>query len=444
MKAYIGVIKGLLCFQKGVIPAQQNCMTPNSQFDFAAANISITRQITSFPREDTPRIIGISSFGLSGTLAHIILEDPFEQPSPATWLYPKLFLLSAKSNVSFTSLLERYLAFAQSSKSLETGFRAICRSSQTCRDHFVLRRAFPVDDRISWTTALSNELHSPSPQRILRAGGVNMGIWFDLPALTTDFNIFESPLIKHESDLVAHGKWDSCYSFFAQQLVIANVLRTLGCKISLVGGGGIAEWVAAVYAGALGIESVFQKVAGRNGLKTYVLRGSEEEIMESLTNWLPSELSIRGHLGEKCFIIEGTEHAAEECAATGRFNINFDPGMQPAEAPYAVTSRPRVPVFSGYLGDVLDETTASSPTYWSRVSNNFFETSKAVEGLADCCDLVLHIGGQSLPFDRKRYLHHGSESLEMLLGKLYEAGCDIHWAQLGADGEMPHLPVYQW
>jgi 3-oxoacyl-(acyl-carrier-protein) synthase/SAM-dependent methyltransferase len=94
----LGVIKTLLSMRAGVVPPAANFSSPNPHIDFDSAPVRVSTQETPWtPAPDGRRYAAVSSFGYSGTNAHLVLSDhpaPGRQPaSPRLQLVP----LSARS-----------------------------------------------------------------------------------------------------------------------------------------------------------------------------------------------------------------------------------------------------------------------------------------------------------------------------------------------------------
>ncbi|WP_437924554.1 beta-ketoacyl synthase N-terminal-like domain-containing protein [Sorangium sp. So ce291] len=75
-----GLIKAVLALEHGVIPANQHFRTLNPRIDLTGTPFVIPSENLPWAAGDKARIAGVSSFGLSGTNAHVVLE---EAPRPA-------------------------------------------------------------------------------------------------------------------------------------------------------------------------------------------------------------------------------------------------------------------------------------------------------------------------------------------------------------------------
>jgi NAD(P)-dependent dehydrogenase (short-subunit alcohol dehydrogenase family)/acyl carrier protein len=71
----LGLAKAVMSLKKGFVPPQPHFKTPNPHIDFAVAPVRVARTLEPLPRSGRPLAGGVSSFGLSGVNAHVVVRE---------------------------------------------------------------------------------------------------------------------------------------------------------------------------------------------------------------------------------------------------------------------------------------------------------------------------------------------------------------------------------
>ncbi|MBM7846683.1 type I polyketide synthase [Herpetosiphon giganteus] len=106
-----GLIKAVLALHHELIPQQLHFSKPNPHIDWANYPIEVAATNRQWQRGQRPRYAGVSSFGMSGTNAHIILQEAPNQVAAKPFTEHDrmlLFPLSAKQPQALRALAERY------------------------------------------------------------------------------------------------------------------------------------------------------------------------------------------------------------------------------------------------------------------------------------------------------------------------------------------------
>ncbi|AUX47813.1 uncharacterized protein SOCE26_093370 [Sorangium cellulosum] len=146
-----GLVKAVLALQRGVIPANQHFTTLNPRIDLSGTPFVIPTRNLPWARGDRPRIAGVSAFGLSGTNAHVVLEEAPRPPAAAAAGEERplvLLPLSARSPQALSDLAQAYLCdLAGAPREGAARLRDIAYTAAVRRSHHEHRAALVARSR---------------------------------------------------------------------------------------------------------------------------------------------------------------------------------------------------------------------------------------------------------------------------------------------------------
>ncbi|PPK68487.1 type I polyketide synthase [Actinokineospora auranticolor] len=85
-----GVIKVVEALRHAVIPRTLHADHPSTEVDWTTGRVEVAADARPWPGTDRPRRAGVSAFGVSGTNAHVILEQAPDTPTESRALEPAL------------------------------------------------------------------------------------------------------------------------------------------------------------------------------------------------------------------------------------------------------------------------------------------------------------------------------------------------------------------
>ncbi|MEK3795327.1 type I polyketide synthase [Paenibacillus sp. FSL R7-0204] len=145
-----GLIKAVLALKYKKLPPSLHFTRPNSKIDFSDSPVFVNDILREWECEGSPRRCGVSSFGLSGTNSHVILEEApasVTEGSESEQDKLRILTLSAKTRESLHHLVEEYCRFT--AKASDIHLDNLCYTANTGRGHYTYRAAIlftTIDD----------------------------------------------------------------------------------------------------------------------------------------------------------------------------------------------------------------------------------------------------------------------------------------------------------
>ncbi|MFF0416262.1 type I polyketide synthase [Kitasatospora sp. NPDC004745] len=298
-----GVIKSVLALQHGVLPRTLHAEEPTRKVDWSAGAVRLLTQAQEWPRTGRPRRVGVSSFGMSGTNAHAIVEEApaltggvpeatggtpeaAGEASPADRALP--WLLSARSPAALRSQAGRLLARLDADPGLDAG--EVARTLAGGRAVFPHRAALLGGGREQLReelAALADGLPSAGVAEGRARGGTVLVFpgqgaqWAGMAVELLDSSeVFAASMADCEAALAPHVDWSLTDvlrthdpldrvdvvqpALFAVMVSLATLWGSWGITPDAVLGHSQGEIAAAVVAGALTLEDGARVVALRS------------------------------------------------------------------------------------------------------------------------------------------------------------------------------------
>ncbi len=350
-----GIIKMVLSLRHGVLPATLHAGTPSSHVDWTTGNVRLLAESRPWPETGRPRRAAVSSFGMSGTNAHAVLEaapEPVaaELSGPAA-TGPVPWVLSAKTPDSLASQARRLQArvgAAQGVRAADVGY-----SLANSRSTFEQRAVLVAAGEHSGHDALGALAHGRAVPGLVRGSARHGGkVAFVFPGqgsqwvgmaldLMDTSPAFAARMRDCERALAPFVDWslpavlgdDAMLqrvdvvqpALFAVMVSLAEAWRAHGVQPDAVIGHSQGEIAAAAVAGALSLEDAARVVALRSkAILALAGRGGMVSVAasrESVEARLTEQLSVAAVNGPAAVVVSGAPDALDElirsCEADG-------------------------------------------------------------------------------------------------------------------------------
>ncbi|MGW6293292.1 type I polyketide synthase [Streptomyces sp. NPDC055058] len=439
-----GVIKTVMALQHGRLPRTLHVDTPSTHVDWDAGHVRLLTEPADWPvTEGRPRRAAVSSFGISGTNAHTILEaapEETEEPgdaeeAPAARLPLAPWLLSARGADALRGQAARLLGHAEAhpGDDPQVTARALATTRQSFEHRAVVLAESTDATRDALAALAAGEEHpAVVTGRALRGAtaflfsgqgaqrpGMGRELYLSFPAFAHPFDEIcdhlDSELGVSLRDVVLDGAPDdetlretglAQPALFAIEVALFRLMESWGVVPKYVLGHSLGELSAAHVAGVWSLPDACRLVAARGRLMQALPQGGAMVAVEAAEDEVTALLAPHGDAvsvaavnGPRATVISGDAAAVEAVAAelgargrttrrlrvshafhSGRMDAVLDDFRAVAET--VTAHKPRLTVVSNLTGRPATADELASADYWVRHLRHAVRFADGVDWLA--------------------------------------------------------------
>ncbi len=470
-----GLIKSVLALSHGEIPGQLHFETPNALVRWDKLPLTVPTNTAPWPASARRRIAGVSSFGFSGTNAHVVLEEaPAVEPA-ATQSDRPLHLLTLSARTP-DALRELALRYEQRLADPSDALADICYTANTGRAHLRHRLAivaadaqearerladFAADRRAAGVTSGEvDERAAPKLAMLFPGQGAQFadmgrGLYEAHPVFRRTIDqcdeIANDQLgVSLRSKLYAEqgaassldSTADTQLALFAVEYATYQLWRSWGIEPTLVVGHSLGEYAAACVAGVFSLENGLRLVATRGRLMQALPAGgmmtavtADERTVTEAIKSSGGEVAIAAVNGPKQVVVSGHTSAVEplvkqfaaQSIKTQPLKVSHafhSPLMEPMLAEFEVACRtvsfssPSMMIVSNVHGRVVSQEMAAADYWLDQIRRpvRFADCVREIDRLG--ADAYLEVGPQTTLVALARQCLTGSETDTLWLPSL--------------------------
>ncbi|MDY7091062.1 MAG: beta-ketoacyl synthase N-terminal-like domain-containing protein, partial [Actinomycetota bacterium] len=252
-----GVIKMVQAMRHGTVPRTLHVTEPSSHIDWATGAVDLVTEEMPWPRADRPRRAAVSSFGVSGTNAHLILEGAPVPAAPVTPTVagPAPLIVSARSEQALDAQIERVAAAAGIVAAADAGF-SLATARATFDHRAVLLAGSPVARGRAREGRTAFVFSGQGSQR----PGMGAEL-MEFPAFRAAYEDVVALLDLPEAD--SHRTGWAQPALFALQVGLFRLLESFGMRPDVLIGHSVGELAVAHVSGVLSLEDACVVVNAR-------------------------------------------------------------------------------------------------------------------------------------------------------------------------------------
>ncbi|MEU4626382.1 SDR family NAD(P)-dependent oxidoreductase [Actinoplanes sp. NPDC023801] len=491
-----GIIKMVLAMQYGVMPRTLHAEEPSPHIDWDAGDLRLLNDPVPWPAgAGRPRRAAVSSFGISGTNAHVVLEEaPHRVPEPLTaepegTVVP--WVLSARTGEALRAQADRLLQHVAAHpdlRSVDVGHTLV--TARAMLEHRAVVPAGAVDV-LARIAAGDGDADASAIGRtaVLFTGqgaqwpGMGSGLAARFPVFAEAFDAIcarfdehlERPLRDAIASVEVHRTVYTQAGLFAVEVALYRLFESFGVSPDYLLGHSIGEIAAAHVAGVMSLDDAVTLVAARGRLMQdlpaggamLAVRMSEAQARAAIAPYA-GRIDIAAVNGPEAVVLSGDAEAIDDlepqCPRSTRLTVSHafhSARMEPMLAEFATVTAgltyraPRIPIVSNLTGELVEEFTAG---YWVRHVREAVRFSDGVawlagHGVVRCLEAGPHgvltaMAPQTAPdllytAGMRRNRDQAATVLDAL-GRLFVSGATVDWAAVldGRGGRIVPLPTY--